>query len=81
MLQDCLRFQMFSCTLECVSGLGVEPFLPGAGSSWLLIIGAVLVHPGEQGAGDSLWVGTLSGVQKSSVTMPCMEIATLSMGS
>lgn len=51
MLQDPSRFRLFSCMLECVSGPGVESFLPGASGFWLSTFGAAPVHPGEQGAG------------------------------
>lgn len=70
MLQDRSRFQLFSCALECVSGPGVESFLPGASGFWLLTWRAAAARPGERGAGSSPWVGTLSGVRKSGVAMP-----------
>lgn len=49
MLQDCSRFQLFSCTLECVSGPGVESFLPGASGFWLLTLRAAPAHPKAAG--------------------------------
>ena len=68
-LQDHSRFQLFFCMLECVSGPGVESFLPETSGCWLLMFRAAPAHPGEQGAGGSPGVGTLSGVRKSDVAI------------